>query len=467
VEARSVDQTSAPRRRILVATGDVVEPKMAGPAIRAWEIARALSKEHEVELVSTNRCNLEHPDFGVRHVNGWAFNAAIRRSDVVVFQGHLMTAHPELFRTDKVVIADIYDPYPLEVLEQSRDLPPCERHFAVASATGTMNQQLTRADFFMCASTKQRDFWLGSLAALGRINPATYDESENLDKLLAVVPFGVSDDAPRHTKPALKGVVPGIGPDDRVILWGGGVYNWFDPLTLLRAVHQLRERVPTVRLFFLGLKHPNPHVGEMRMAVDTRALAHELELTGRHVFFNEDWVPYEDRANYLLEADVGVSTHLDHIETAFSFRTRILDYLWAGLPVVATSGDSLAEQIDEAGAGIAVPPGDVGALTEALFRVLGDRDRNQEYRESSSRLAATFRWSRTLAPLLEFCASPHRAPDAVGPMAAHNFAASDFTPGSPGWRKRRFQRDVEIFLGYLKRGDVRGLVERAQRRISA
>ena len=39
---------------------------------------------------------------------------------------------------------------------------------------------------------------------------------------------------------------------------------------------------------------------------------------------------------YLTEADAGVSTHHEHIETTYSFRTRILDYLWASLPIVAT-----------------------------------------------------------------------------------------------------------------------------------
>ena len=54
------------------------------------------------------------------------------------------------------------------------------------------------------------------------------------------------------------------------------------------------------------------------------------------------WVPYDERADFLLDADLGVSTHLEHIETAYSFRTRVLDYWWAGLPVVATDGDTFA-----------------------------------------------------------------------------------------------------------------------------
>ena len=143
-------------------------------------------------------------------------------------------------------------------------------------------------------------------------------------------------------------------------------------LDQIRAVDRLRHRRPDVRLFFLGLRHPNPDVPEMRMAVTMRELSEELGLTGRFVFFNEDWVAYEDRQNYLLESDLGVSTHLDHVETAFSFRTRILDYLWARLPVVATGGDALAELIDTRILGITVPPGDVEALEEALFRVLDD-----------------------------------------------------------------------------------------------
>src|SRR5262249_10214245 len=161
---------------------------------------------------------------------------------------------------------------------------------------------------------------------------------------------------------ALKGVVPGIGVDDKVILWGGGIYNWFDPLTLLRALDKLRIRVPEVRLYFLGLRHPNPHVPEMRMAVETQRLADDLGLTGTHVFCKEGGVEYAARQNYLLDADVGVSTPLDHVETEFSFRTRILDYFWAGLPVVATAGDALGDLIEERQVGLTVPAEDVDAL---------------------------------------------------------------------------------------------------------
>lgn len=140
-----------------------------------------------------------------------------------------------------------------------------------------------------------------------------------------------------------------------MLLWGAGIYNWFDPLTLLRAVDRLRHRRPDVRLFFMGLKHPNPDIAEIRMAVAARELSDRLGLTGTDGFFNEGWVDYDDCQNYLLDADIGVSTHLDHIETAMSFRTRVLDYLWCSLPTVATRGDSLAEVIEAQDLGLTVP----------------------------------------------------------------------------------------------------------------
>jgi glycosyltransferase involved in cell wall biosynthesis len=276
-----------------------------------------------------------------------------------------------------------------------------------------LNTQLRRGDFFLCASAKQRDFWLGQLAGVGRINPLTYDEDESLSSLISIVPFGVPDHPPEHSRAVLKGVVDGIGPDDKLVLWGGGVYNWFDPLTLVRAIDELQKSRPSVRLFFLGMRHPNPDVPEMQVARETRRLSDELGLTGRVVFFNDGWVPYDDRQNYLLEADVGVSTHFDHIETAFSFRTRILDYLWAGLPVVATRGDALAELIDAGGLGRTVEPRDVDALTGALEEMLFDDVAAADARAAVIELAPTLSWSRVLEPLLDFCREPVRAPDLV------------------------------------------------------
>ena len=89
----------------------------------------------------------------------------------------------------------------------------------------------------------------------------------------------------------------------------------------------------------------------------------------RGAFF-VDWVPYAERQNYLLDADVAVSLHQPGVEAQFAFRTRVLDYLWAGLPMVLSRGDELAARVDREGLGVAVPEGDVDAVAGALALLL-------------------------------------------------------------------------------------------------
>ncbi|SDZ41364.1 glycosyltransferase [Herbiconiux ginsengi] len=450
------------RRRVLVVTGDSIGVKLAGPGIRAWNICAALAEEHDVRLVSTASVEplpapfelaavaRRRPD-EMRQHEEWA--------DVIIVQGHVLLLFPVLAKTAKIVVVDIYDPLHLEQLEQGREKPFEQWDRQIVDASEVLNHQLQIGDFFICASERQRYFWLGQLAAMGRINAYTYGRDEDLRSLIDIVPFGLSDQPPVHTRPALRGVVPGIGADDKIVIWGGGLYNWFDPETLIRAVAVLAERRPTVRLFFMGTAHPNPNVPEMDIVRRCRELAGELGVSSKNVFFNDSWVDFADRGNYLLEADAGVSTHFQHVETTFSFRTRILDYLWAGLPIISTAGDSFADLVAERGLGAVVPERDVSALVEALDSVLFDEELAESSRAAVRETAQEFTWRASLAPLIEFCRHPAKAADRT-PEAATQ------TSGDLGSIERRYAAirpgGVRYDLGraayYLRNGGVKAVV---------
>jgi glycosyltransferase involved in cell wall biosynthesis len=406
--AATSDLTARQRngRRLLVLSTDPIGPEMPGPAIRAWNLAQVLGQHMEVVLASTVAVSGAHPNAELRLAAGPALAELVASADVSFAPSALVYMARELRETDKPVAVDIYDPVHLENLEMGGD--DVEAHDrAVARQAGVINVALLRGDFFTCASERQRDFWLGSLAALGRVNPFNYGADPLLEELVSVVPYGLPSEPPRQKAHGLRGTLPGIGPNDKVVLWGGGVYNWLDPVSLLRAVDRLRHRVADLRLVFLGLRHPNPDVPEMAVATELQALAAQLGLTGKHVFFNPGWVPYERRADFLLDADVAVSTHLDHLETRYSFRSRVLDYLWAGLPMVLTGGDVLAAEVAAAGLGVTVPAGDVAGLEQALAQVLSGPP--PRYRFTA--LAQRYTWERAAQPLVEFCLAPRRAPD--------------------------------------------------------
>jgi glycosyltransferase involved in cell wall biosynthesis len=448
------------RHRILVVTDEPLGERLAGPGIRALSIATELGVEHDVRLVSTQRCQLTRPGIDCREVPYRELRAEARWADVVVFQGYVLQNAPWLADSGKVLVVDLYDPMHLEQLAMG---DAADRAANVASTVRVLDTQIMCGDFFLCASEQQRHFWLGHLAALGRLNVTNYDADAGARSLIAVCPFGLPDQPPVRTGPAIKGVVPGIGPDDKVVLWAGGVYNWFDPVSLVKAVDLVRHTRPEVRLYFLGMSHPAPQVPRMRAATETRELADSLGLTGTHVFFNSGWVPYGDRQNFLLDADAGVSTHVNHLETTYSFRTRIMDYLWAGLPIVATDGDSLSGLIEREGLGVTVPERDPAALAAALEKVLGDDAFAATCRRNIAAVAPRYAWRRSLEPLLDFCRDPRQAPDRLAGTAPTG--GSPLAPVRTGYRPS-VQGDLSLFREYYRHGGVREVLNRVRGRLT-
>ncbi|MBU6428637.1 MAG: glycosyltransferase family 4 protein [Cyanobacteria bacterium REEB65] len=394
--------------RVLFVTHDLVGPKMAGPAIRCWELAAQVAKSCHVTLASKLPIDRAHPDFAVTSFDDQADKliALAKAADVLVVQGLMLYHFPGLTRLGKFLVVDLYDPFVFESYPYFDSLGD-GRDEVFLLYTDILNAQLAHADFMLCASERQRDLWLGMLGAVGRLTPDLFAADPSMRSLMARVPFGLPDARPVARRPVLRGQVPGIGHEDFLLLWGGGIWNWFDPLTVIRAIGKISRVRHDVKLYFLGTRHPNPEIPEMAMTAKAMALADELGLIDRSVFFNPGWVSYEDRQAYLVEASAGISAHFDSLETRFSFRTRVLDYLWAGMPILSTAGDGMAELVDREGLGAVLPVNDVGAWVGAITALADDPERSQAIRVRVERTADQFRWSEVAKPLIAYCETPH------------------------------------------------------------
>ncbi|MFP5327110.1 MAG: glycosyltransferase family 4 protein [Acidimicrobiia bacterium] len=385
--------------QVVVRSEDTVGEQMAGPAIRAWEFATRLASRHSVTLIVPQAASIATDAFEVAAEGGPVADAAMARADVVIAQ-QVNPAVMARARRARFVL-DAYDPIPLEIIEHWRaadDRSP-ESTWPYWMSVEHLLFAFRNADAFLCASDNQRDLWTGVLLASGRLDPARYDDDPDLTRTVAVVPFGRPDEEPARTTTGPRSQF-GLSPDDLVMLWGGGIWPWLDALTPMRAVQEAAARGVPVRLVFMGTKRPNDALSGMDMGSATRAAAQDLGLLDTHVFFNEGWVPYQDRASFLLDADVGVSAHFEHLETRFAFRTRMLDYLWAGLPTIATSGDWFADVVTRSGAGIAVPPNDASAFASAIVE-LHDPDRRASMSSRAVETGEQFTWEKVTAPLLD------------------------------------------------------------------
>jgi glycosyltransferase involved in cell wall biosynthesis len=391
------------RASVLVLSAEPVGERMAGPAIRAAELARALAAEHDVTLAAP--APSVAPDPRVRLMDAGFEDyerlvAAAREHEVLVTQELPPTLAGKLAELPARVVLDLYNPIVIEVLEAVVSRPArAQRRIQSLIAARTL-AQCAVADLVLCASERQRDLWVGGMALAGLIELDVYRRDPSLRSLIDVVPFGIPEGPPPEPAGAIRAMFPAIGEGERILLWAGGIWGWLDPATPIRAM----SRLEGAHLVFMGTGRPSLELtGQEGFAAKARELARAEGLDGRRVHFNDGWVPYAERGAWLAEADLGVSAHLDHLEARFSFRTRILDYLWAGLPVVASSGDALGDLVAARELGQAVEPGDVEGFAAACGGLLGDRERYKAVQARIAELRPGLVWSEATRPLVDWC----------------------------------------------------------------
>lgn len=419
--------------RLLIISHDTVGARMAGPGIRAWEMARALAAQQPVTLIAPASSDCAPAGFAVGSYT-WGDAASLapwlRDAGVVLANGHVLAAHPELAHLARPLALDLYDPVALENLELFRNADPAVRVARMADDRALLARQLAAADFIACATERQRDLYIGALLALGRVTPARTDADPQLRGLIDVVPFGLPSEPPLKRGPGVRGMLPGIGERDALVLWSGGLWDWLDPLTLVEAIAIARARRPDVRAVFLAGRHPGGAM-PMRAPDAARARASALGLLGASVFFYDEWAPYEQRANFLLEADLAVSLHHAHLETTYAaVRSRFLDHLWAGLPSVVSAGDAAADLVQRHRLGRVVAPGDATAVAEAIVHLLDDETERAACVRRARALAHEFTWERVVRPLAAFCWRPQMTREPI--IDAPVRAAPGATP--PGYR---------------------------------
>jgi glycosyltransferase involved in cell wall biosynthesis len=307
------------------------------------------------------------------------------------------------------IVYDLCDPYPLNVLEARASARRASRQLWATVALDHFLDALHTGHHFICSGTRQRDLYLGMLLASRLISPSAYTTDPTFRSFLDLVPFGIPAEPPAR--------VDGVGPkarygdDAQIVLWNGGIWNWLDPVTAVAAAVKAAERNPRVRLVFMYARDALADGPETREARAAHDLARELGALDRIVFFNREPIPYTERASWLLDADCLLSTHFDHLEASFSFRTRLLDCFWAGVPAVCTVGDELSEMIERCDGGVTVPHEDADAVAGALVEVLARGP--GAFRERLRAAGGALTWPRVVEPLQRIVQLPG-PPQALG-----------------------------------------------------
>ncbi len=404
--------------KIALVSNDKVGSVMAGPGIRYWELAKAFSSHFPTVLFVPDSCDMKSDSFEIKTYESQKASGSIGKQLGGVSHIIAQSLRPPLLskinKENIVYIADLYDPLVIEVLEYTRYDSAAVKNTTFMFNYYSLMLQIHAASHLLCSSEEQKSYYLGLLSGQKLIGPTEYSDSPDFSKYISIAPFGMQDKlSPANDTEALEKRFPNIKKSDHIIYWGGGVWNWFDPISVIRALEIIARKRDDVKLFFVGVKHPNPKIKDMEMAAKAVEYCKEKDLIDKVVFFNFDWTPYEERINFLKRAKIGVSAHFENLETRFSFRTRILDYLWAELPIVATRGDGFANQIEKEKLGITADYENPAEIASAIENILNDQKLNDEIKDNIKRVKPQYYWKNIILPIVKLIETDQLKPKKI------------------------------------------------------
>ena len=222
---------------------------------------------------------------------------------------------------------------------------------------------ITTADIFSAVSDRQAHSLVGELGVAGRLNKYTsgYD-------FVNTVPCGMPVEKFVHKKNVIRGK-NGIADDDFVILWTGGYNTWTDVDTLFEGLVLSMEKNPKIKFVSTGGEIPEQ---DLKTYPRFLSMIEHCKFAGN--FMMNGWIAGEDVPNYFFEADIGINIDKNIYEVRLGSKSRILDWMRAGLAVLSSNVCELTEIMEREKIGYTFKSGDVKGLSEKIIYLASHKD---------------------------------------------------------------------------------------------
>lgn len=412
------------QNKVLLISQDVIGDAMAGPGIRYWTMANELAAHCDVTLAAPGQTAPKSLP-GTCKWLGYALQqqsallAQAERSDVIICQNDMLHLLPELTGLKACIVIDNYDPVMAEWMEVVSGEPVGIQQSGWIHRMKQLTPSYLRGDFYLCASERQRAWLLGMLEANGRINPLNAENDRAFTKFVAVVPNGIPTPRTETGDASWRSEFPGIHAEDKLVVWAGGLWPWLDAEVVVRAMLLVHAAQPDIKLIFPGTHHPNPALRGVHGAAEKIiALAGELGLRDRAIFF-KNWTDYAAWPGLLSECSLALTFPLrENHETYLAFRTRLLDCIAAGLPLITSGNDVTADLVRDLKIGEVLDAPTPLRVAESILKWV--RHAPQTTAAGFAEARMRFEWRNTLAPLIAYCQFPRIAPDRAAGQASDN-----------------------------------------------
>jgi glycosyltransferase involved in cell wall biosynthesis len=257
-------------------------------------------------------------------------------------------------------------------------------------------------DFFLTTGQRERYYLLGLLAASKKLSVGKYAQT---DPLIHVIPI-----TPPRDPPVLSEKVIDKKTEELMLLVAGAFLPWYDYATFFEALRILiRKGKRNLKVVVMG---GNPRDPKFESIVRKMGALHDLE---DNIIFT-GLVPFKQRVNYYLLADVAINIPSITIEDELSVRTRVIDYMWAHLPIITPARDEYSAMAVNEGAGFTYEAGHPSSLAETIGTLIDDRSKLERAKGKMQNLLNTkFNLKNYISPLESFIKNPQVDPIRLSP----------------------------------------------------
>jgi glycosyltransferase involved in cell wall biosynthesis len=304
-------------------------------------------------------------------------------------------------RTEKPIWMDIYGDY-LTIFQAAKYRTGTNR--GLPTTLNQVKSVLRKGDMFSVCSTPQEHALVGELAMVGRLSYQNFAYSFTRVILPGSPP--VKEMISQEERNELLKQL-GMNGSEFIVLWCGGYNTWTDIDTLFLGLSSAMEKNPNVHFLSIGAS-----TYQAASTVYDRLNRLIKESPYRNRFHLLGWLPWKEVSKYYHLGHVGVNIDAYHYETIYGTRTRLVEMIASGLPVITTSGTELSYMLYEKGAGLLFDYGNWESLSEHILSIAQDNGMQINMSQNALDYSCNqLSFANTTKPFLRWLEKPEKAPD--------------------------------------------------------
>lgn len=145
------------------------------------------------------------------------------------------------------------------------------------------------------------------------------------------------------------------------LVYGGGVNYHRGLQTVIESLPCIRKKIPHVRVWIIG---PGSYLDTLRK------LAIDLDVDRNVEFLG--WMSQKDLLKHVSRADIALIPHIKSPHTDSTIPHKLFQYMYAGIPIIASDCDPLQRIITETGTGTCFTNQDANSFADNLFKLIAN-----------------------------------------------------------------------------------------------